>query len=533
MFWEYVKKVVGNAISGAISWQGTIELLIAILLFFSPLLAKGSPQNTGLKKFFSDERLRLVLVLGLLIVFHLLIISPYQAYVTTKMELDDSNKKLADKAPQLDGFVNRFLVADEGGTGSIIFLELTVDNYGETPSHAVQYELAVKLEDKSLTNAEEINFSDEFKLNVDYKGKPWLLDLKRPQLISEKTVKPVSRGNSPRGWVAYRLPGIKRSQFQETNVVLSFVDFYGKKSFVTNLFWKGKLAEAQRGYDLTTVIPGAENIFFPIEPPVRTDWTPPELSAEQTNVVLFFGTNGMVISRTFAEAFGGGKRFSVSELPDYLLKDLDKAPFYSPRMRYVWVRFASDQITIDGKTVEYPIAPVVVSNRLYVEVTIPFSNERRKLVMSDAFSTALPIPANWDVNFSTNYDGYGNGIYAYEVVNELTNPVLQVTYFGANEVHVNGIFQVDSNSILASFDDQLHLGTITLSVADTNQGLMTASLQMENFHETLPIGTNESIASFGRRFTNEFFRPIFRNQKPIFKYPSNRNLGAFSGNFGP
>ncbi len=57
---------------------------------------------------------------------------------------------------------------------------------------------------------------------------------------------------------------------------------------------------------------------------------------------------------------------------------------------------------------------------------------------------------------------------------------------------------------------------------------MTASLQVENFHETIEIHSNETIASFGQRLTNEFFRPIFKHQMPIFKYPSNRNPGAFA-----
>jgi hypothetical protein len=161
-------------------------------------------------------------------------------------------------------------------------------------------------------------------------------------------------------------------------------------------------------------------------------------------------------------------------------------------------------------------------------VEIPFSNEKHKLVMSDSFDSQLHKPRHWDRNYSTNYYANGlvsGGIYAYEVVNELKNPVLQVAYAAPNVVLVNGIFQVDSNSILAAFGQQPQLFTLSMSSQNETQG-MTASLEINNFHEILEIHSNESFASFGQRFTNEFFRPIFKYQRPIFKYPSSRNLGV-------
>jgi hypothetical protein len=438
-------------------------------------------------------------------------------------------KLLEDKSPKLDGFVHRTVIADEPGTtNSLILVELGVGNSGGVPSIAGEFRLMVLLSKGKSTNAEAISFPDEYKCNFLHKGKPWLLDLKRPQLISEKTIKAIPIGESPRGWVAFRLNGIPMSHFQPTNVVLSFVDVGGTRVYVTNGVWKGKPSSSQPQDDLTDVIPGAENIFYPVEPPARTDWLPPDLPQGCSNVVVFFGTEGIILHRDLAEISTVGKRFSISQLPDSLLKDLDKTPNYSPRQRDIWFRALPPKLNIGGKTVDYPIQPIVISNRLYIEVEIPFSNERRKLVMSDAFSSELPIPPAWDINFSTNYDAYGNGIYAYEVVNEMTNPVLQVAYSAPNEVRVNGIFQVDSNSILAAFGDRPMLGTFILRDLDTNKGLMTASLEMENFHETLIIHSNETLASFGQRFTNEFFRPIFKYQKPLFKYPSNRNLGVFA-----
>jgi hypothetical protein len=109
-------------------------------------------------------------------------------------------------------------------------------------------------------------------------------------------------------------------------------------------------------------------------------------------------------------------------------------------------------------------------------------------------------------------------------VNELKNPVLQVVYAAPNIVLVNGIFQVDSNSILAAFGQPPAL--LTFAINSSTQAVVS-SLLAENFHETLTIQSNETIASFGRRLTNELFRPIFKYQKPAFKYPSDRYLGVF------
>jgi hypothetical protein len=97
-----------------------------------------------------------------------------------------------------------------------------------------------------------------------------------------------------------------------------------------------------------------------------------------------------------------------------------------------------------------------------------------------------------------------------------------VFYSAPNEIHVNGIFQVDSNSILAAFGQPPQL--LTFYISETNATV--TSLQAESFSEMLTIQTNETIASFGLRLTNEFFRPIFRFQRPI---PSSRNMGVFAG----
>ena len=45
--------------------------------------------------------------------------------------------------------------------------------------------------------------------------------------------------------------------------------------------------------------------------------------------------------------------------------------------------------------------------------------------------------------------------------------------------------------------------------------------------EILTFKTNDTFAEIGEIFTNEFYRPMFPYQRPIFKYPSNLNPGAF------
>ena len=151
--------------------------------------------------------------------------------------------------------------------------------------------------------------------------------------------------------------------------------------------------------------------------------------------------------------------------------------------------------------------------------------------MSDDFDNELSIPLRWDRNYSTNYSPTG-GVYVYEVVNELTNPVLQVCYTSPNEIHINGIFKIDTDSVLASFGQQPQLITFTNRTASGlgfTQEITTVSLKSENFLEILSVPTNG--LSTGQMITNEFYRPIFTGQRPIFKYPSNRYLGAFQDGF--
>jgi len=480
-----------------------------------------------------DDKMRLLVASLLIFGIQIILVAPHTLYKKNKDMISELKQKLNIQSPKLEGNIHRTFIIDEFGTSnSLVFLEASVFNFGETPSPANEYDLKIILTNHTSVNTEPINFSNEFKLNFVERDELWLLDLKRPQLISEKTVKSIARGDNPRGWVAFRLHGISMGKFQQTNIVLFFSDVNGDQISVTNGMWRGK-SEKLEPYDLTTIIPGAENIFYRVYPgEIGTNWLPPELPPDCSNVVIYLGSSPVVYSRFMAGISGEGTKFSIKDVPDYFLSGYENSPNYSPRNNDMYLKYATT-MTVGGKTFSYPVQPIIISNRLYVEVEIPFSNKKPKLVMSDSFDPELPIPRLWDRNYSTNYFANSiksGGVYAYEVVNELTNPVLQVAYAAPNVVIVNGIFQVDANSILETFGQYPQLITMNVNVTDINttQRITTISLQGTNFSEIIAIHTNDSTAFVGEMFTNEFYRPIFPGQRPIFKYPSSRHPGVFA-----
>jgi hypothetical protein len=338
-----------------------------------------------------------------------------------------------------------------------------------------------------------------------------------------------------RGWLAYRLRGVKTGQYNQTNIIFYFVDNYGRRIAATNGFWMGKPGILTNSDDFFAMdMHGSENIFYPVAIPLHDqlhDWIPPELPPGCSNVTIFFGTQPLNYTRQMAEILAAtkGAKFEIKDLPDYFLKNLDNIPDYTPRLKNIWLRPGSENTTIGGKTFTYPIIPVIVSNRLYIEVEVPFSNEKKTLVMNDSFDPDLPIPRLWDRNYSTNYDEFGNGMFYYEVVNELTNPVLQVAYAAPNVVFVNGIFKVDSDSIFEAFGKTPELLTFSNHLEyglQTTQRITTISLQSQTFNEIIGFRTNDSSADIGEIWTNEFYRPIFQNQRRFFKYPSYLNIGV-------
>ena len=397
-----------------------------------------------------------------------------------------------------------------------------------SPSIADGFKLRVDLNNKSSTNADLVFFSDEFKSTTISRGTPYVIDLKKSDLISEKTIKAIQPGESPRGWILFKLPGIPANQYAETNVVLTFSDINGKQYSVTNGFWRGKLSKEIKNAEATESLPGSESIMNPIINIIQSNtpgWLPPELPPGCSNVTIFFGSQGFTYSKYEAEISpeSSGTKFAISELPDQFTANLDKTPNYSPRMKNLWLRQAGVIERFGEINVEYPILPFIISNRLYVEVEIPFLNKKRKIVMSDDFDSELPIPNRWDRNYSTN-----QYYYVYEIVNEQTNPVLQVFYTAPNEIHINGIFIVNTNLLLASFGGPPTLFNFGVGTFQSTNDITNATLKNLIFHESIPLNSNTTSSEFNLLISNALYHPTFPGQKPIFKYPSNRgNLGVF------
>lgn len=464
----------------------------------------------------------------LLILFSTFLLSPYLKYNNAEAARKRAQAALDDKSPQLNGFINQFLIVNEPGTtnSSLLFVEPTIVNSGGSPSIAENFELEIVFTNKTSFDADSIDFSDEFKTNIFSRGNEYLVNLKRPQLLSEKTIKAVGMGEGSIGWLAFRLSHNLVNDYNFTNyqTVLSYLDKDGRRLFVTNGFWNGKPARKIIYSEVPLNLPGSENIFTKVIVPAGTNtaWLPPELPPGCSNVVIFLGANGIIYSRPIAEISpeNSGTKFAVKDLPDFLITNMDKMPNYSPHMENMWIRWNSAKQGYGDKTVDLPILPLVVSNRFYVDVQIPFLNEKRKLVMSREFDPALSkLPKNWDWNYSTNYNSF-SGLYYYEIVNEFTNPVLQVFYAAPNEIHVFGIFIVDTNQILETFGGPPQLLTLaTKFINMTNMQEITNAFEISE-----ALGTN----SMGNIMTNYMYDLKFPESKTIFKYPFNRNPNVFA-----
>jgi hypothetical protein len=264
-------------------------------------------------------------------------------------------------------------------------------------------------------------------------------------------------------------------------------------------------------------LPGSDSIMSQAEEVTnQLTWMPPELPAGCTNVIVYFG-GGQAISYPLSIARispeNNGTPFLINELPDFLLKDLDKTPNYSPRINKVWFRWGGAQQQYGPTLVNLPFVPYIVSNRLYLYVEIPFQRGKHRLVMSDDFDSMLSsLPNNWDRNFHTNY-------LAYEIVNEHTNPVLQVAYPSPNEVVVNGLFVVNTNQFLEAFWQPPQLMTLTYTLVT-----FTNMEPIQEGHLQFAIGTN----TMGELITNAMYDWTFPSRKAWFKYPSNRNRSVFA-----
>ena len=502
--------------------DGSIALLEAICIFVW-LYGQHKKDKPGVMKARKEKTATLGKWTFILVfIAGTFIIAPYRVYRESEKAKVAAEKALHDKAPHLDGFIDQSMIGDEvGKTNSLVFLQVTVGNSGGSPSIAERYELQVLLTNKPSINADPIDFVDEYHLNALRADASVPYTLKRSELISEKTSKAIQPGDAPRGWIAFKLPGITLASQGGTNftIVLSFMDINGNIIFVTNGFWKGRPGKTMQALQSPKTLPGSGNLTSPSdvsagEQTNSHQWLPPELPPGCSNVTVFFGGQGIIYPTAIAKisSEGSGTKFQIKDLPDYLLTDVDKIPNYSPRLRNMWMRWGSVQQDYGGKTVNIPILPYVVSNRFFVEVEIPFLHARRRLVMNDDFDTELSkLPRTWDRNYSTN-------AYIYEVVNEYTNPVLQVFYTQPNEVHVHGIFVVTSNSCLASFGGSPQLYNLT----SYRWICLTNMQEITNVADFL--GTN-SIAEV---LTNALYNWKQPEQRAIFKYPSNRYPGVLA-----
>jgi hypothetical protein len=269
-------------------------------------------------------------------------------------------------------------------------------------------------------------------------------------------------------------------------------------------------------------------------------WQPPELPPGCSNVTVFFGKLRVDEPRwmaeiehdesepsdnetnTFTEHISSnltltvydskgdtnesGTTFLVKDLPSSFGVDMEKMSDYSPRKRHITMRVFS------GKNLNNPVLPFVSSNRLFVDVLIPFINERYRIFMDTNLDFALTnLPDKWDINYNSN---------RFEIVNEDTNPVLQVIYKSPSEVHVNGIYIVDGYSIFEAFDTLPN--TISPQMVFGNlQSTQQFITPLENFAK---IFKNVTITMN----TNSIFRTKYLNQKAFFQYPSWEYLGELA-----
>src|ERR1700722_17174737 len=276
-------------------------------------------------------------------------------------------------------------------------------------------------------------------------------------------------------------------------------------------------------------------------------WLPPELPPDCTNITVYFGTLRFDEPRWMAEiehdestakfnstnfftekiqpglelkvydtpddTNDSGTRYAIKDLPYSFKNDLKKLPDNSRRNRHITLTSQSMKVYGGGVTNENPVWPFVSSDhRLFVDVMIPFINERHRILMDSNIDMAITnLPKKWDDNYDSN---------AFEIVNEDTNPVLQVIYKSPSEVQVNGIYIVDTYSIYEAFD-----GAPTTITA---QAIFGTSKTTQQFIMPLKDFTKMFANIAVNMNTNAIFREKFPNQKPIFKYPSSDFLGELA-----
>jgi hypothetical protein len=154
--------------------------------------------------------------------------------------------------------------------------------------------------------------------------------------------------------------------------------------------------------------------------------------------------------------------------------------------------------------IDWPLAPLVISNRLYVEAQLPYSGKMAALRMRDDLDSKLP--RLWDRNYTSN---------RFEIVNEKQKPVLQVIYKSPREVVVNGVFFLTPSNVLACFGARTDLYRPTISFWD---GQATQSMTEAEYKNTFPPWVPKPAVG-------DAYGVDFEGQRAMFKYPSNRHLG--------
>jgi len=197
--------------------------------------------------------------------------------------------------------------------------------------------------------------------------------------------------------------------------------------------------------------------------------------------------------------------YPIKDLPHDFISKAVEMPDFSPRKRHFSFdsQFLKVQ-TSDGKNIDFPVWPIVVSNRLYVDVAIPYINERRRIIMDTNLEMTLTnLPIKWDINYNSN---------RFEIVNQDTNPILQVVYSSPSEVHVNGVYIIDKFEIYEAFDSP----DTTFSEQIIFGGLKDTQFYKMNIDEFEKAFKNIVFVMD----SNSVYNAKFPEQKAIFKYPS-------------
>jgi hypothetical protein len=251
----------------------------------------------------------------------------------------------------------------------------------------------------------------------------------------------------------------------------------------------------------------------------QSRWIPPELPSGCTNVIIRYGSKVQNWPRSWILTTPETGHILLTNLPD-LFGNFRTSSIYSPRDRDIYIEYYSF-VRIGTNQEPDAIWPYIVSNRLYIAIRAPYANRAVPLLMDyeGLYEFTGKCPALWDFNCDRARD-------VCEIVNEHTNPVLQIFYRTPNEVQVNGIFVGDSYAQVTYGDEPKFIPIyenpeVVLDVVhnQTTQKITIAEFKKETGAVTALINTNE--------YLRRLYRDLSANQKSIFKYPAMDHTGEF------